>query len=435
MAQLYFYGGVGRIGSTKLLVQQDRWRMLLDLGLLIPDQKHLLQPAVRLKAGRELSARLRLGEAPRLAGLYRPEAFAGAGLEGLEGPEGLEGLEGGADGRTAIFVSHCHIDHMGLLGWVDPEVPIYAAPETVAMVDALEEADQGLEGGAPKIIPMSEDEPVEVGPMLVERVLVDHDVPGASGYLVHTDDGVVAYSGDMRLHGRHPDRTLRFAERAAGAAAFVVEGTTLSGDPAFPPATESSVEDAYRRVLAGTPGLVLQTLYPRDIERVSAFTEIAAQYGRDILWPEHIASFLGAYGLAGVRAYDDAALAEVRATPSRFAVQVAVPDLAQLLELPLGPGSVFVHANGEPLGPFQPTWDLLQAWLAHLKVPFCAIGTSGHATPADLDRVVELVAPATVFPVHTADPYRLAPPPGTRRVLPEYGKAYPVARERRCRRW
>ena len=419
MALLSFYGGVGKIGSTKVLVEQDGWRVLLDLGLSIPDQHQLLQPSLRLRPGTELATRLRLGEAPRIPRLYRASA-----LEGL-------GLEGGADGRTALFISHCHIDHMGLVGWVDPGVPIYAAPESARMVEALELAGLGLEGGAPRLLPMAEDEVVEVGPLQVERVTVDHDVPGASGYLVRTDEGVVAYSGDIRLHGRHPERTMRFASRAAGAAALVIEGTSLSGDPAHVPSSEASVDEAYDRVLAATPGLLLQTLYSRDTERIQAFTDIAARHGRQVLWPAPLAKFLRAYGLQDVRVLDDEAMADAASSPESFAVQVAVAELDRLLELPLGPGSVFVHANGEPLGPFhQPGWDLLQAWLRHLHVPWYSVGTTGHVTPADIDRVVEVVSPATVYPVHTLEPYRLTPAPGTRRALPEYGRHYRVGLEK-----
>ncbi len=416
MANVSFYGGVGRIGSTKLVVSQDGYRAVFDLGLLIGDPHHPLQPAARLDPGRELAARLAFGEAPRIANLYRRDALEGTGLQG------------GGDGSTALFVSHCHIDHMGLLGWVDPQVPIYAAPETVAMIGALEAAGQGLEGGSPQLTALAEGERVQVGPMSVQRVSVDHDVPGASGFLVSTDDGVLAYSGDVRLHGRHPGRSLRFAELARGAAALVVEGTTLSFDPSTAPVPETAVEEAYDRSLSSTPGLVLQCVYPRDTERVAAFADIAASHGREVLWPEEQAKFLTAYGLAGVRAIDDEALTEAAVSPARYVVQVSTDELGRLLALPLGPGSVCLHANGEPLGPFQqPKWDVLQSWLRHLHVPFVSIGTGGHLTPADLDDFVSLIRPEAVYPVHTDDPYRLAPPPGTRRVLPEYGRTYRVA--------
>jgi len=416
VANVSFYGGVGRIGSTKFVVSQDGYRAVFDLGLLIPSPQNSLHPAVRLEAGHELAARLAFGEAPRLPNLYRQDALEATGLEG------------GGDGRTALFVSHCHIDHMGLLGWVDPQVPIYAAPETAAMIAALERAGQALEGGSPLLKVLPEGERVQVGPMSVERVAVDHDVPGASGFLVTTDDGVLAYSGDIRLHGRHPDKSLRFAELARGAAALVVEGTTLGFDPSITPVLEAAVEEAYDRALAQATGLVLQCVYPRDIERVLAFGEIAASHGREVLWPEEQAKFLTYYGLSGVMALDDDALADAASSPAHYVVQVSVDHLGRLLHLPFGPGSVCLHANGEPLGPFQqPKWDILQSWLRHLHVPFVPIGTGGHLSPADLDDLVWLIRPETVYPVHTDDPYRLAPPPGSRRVLPEYGRTYTVA--------
>lgn len=415
MARLRFYGGVGVIGATKVVVEQDGWRVVLDMGADIPGREGLVRAPLRLPGGSELRTRLRLGEAPPIAHLYRTEAVAGTSVPG------------GADGRTALFVSHCHIDHVGLLGWVDPGVPVHASPETARMLDVLETVGQGLEGGRAGVRPLAEGEPVAVGPLVVERHAVDHDVPGASGYLVRTEDGLVAYTGDLRLHGRHPELTERFAECARGARALVTEGTTLSAPPTVSVRTEADVEEAFGNALARTPGLVLLTMYPRDIERVEAFIAVAARSGRLIVWPPAIAAFLRAWGLDGVRELDDETLAAVQQEPSRYVVQVAADRLDVLLDLPLA-GAAFLHANGEPLGPFQEGWELLQGWLARLQVPFSIIGTSGHATPHDLHRVAELVAPAVLYPLHTTEPWRFMPPPGTLRVLAEYGRSYEIAR-------
>ena len=415
MARLRFYGGVGVIGATKVVVEQDGWRVLLDMGADIPGREGLMRSPLRLPEGSELRARILLGEAPRIEHLYRPDAVDGTGLAG------------GGDGRSALFITHCHIDHVGLMGWVDPAVPIYAAEETARMLEALEDTGQGLEGGRVSVRPLAEGAPVAVGPLVVERYRVDHDIPGASGYLVHTDDGIVAYPGDLRLHGRHPELSERFAARARGAAALLMEGTSLSGDPRFTVRSEAQVEAAFDEALGRTPGLVLIALYPRDIERLTAFTTITVRRGRQILWPPLTAAFLRAWGLEDVRELDADSLGEVRRDPSRYIVQLAANELGTLLDLPTGPGSMFLHANGEPLGPFQAGWDLLEQWLARLQVPFTVIGTSGHATPHDLHRVLEIAQPKVLYPVHTADPYRLLPPPGTVRVLAEYGRWYDVA--------
>ena len=409
MARLRFYGGVGVIGSTKIVVEQDGWRVVLDVGDDIPGREGIVRGPLRLPAGSELRTRLRVGEAPPIEHFFRPEAVAGTGLAG------------GGDGRTVLCLSHCHIDHVGLLDWVDPGVPVHAAPETVRMLGALG-------GGAGAVQPLAEGESLAVGPLVVERYAVDHDIPGASGFLVRTEDGVVAYTGDFRLHGRHPELTERFAERARGAAVLVTEGTTLSADPRVTVRFEREVDAAFDDALAQTPGLVLMSVYPRDIERIVSFQTIAGRHGRVVLWPAAVARFLRAWGLDDIRELDEEALAAARAEPSRFVVQVDVERLDILLDLPVGPGAVFLHANGEPLGPFQAGWELLQQWLAFLRVPFTVIGSSGHATPHDLHRVAELVAPKVLYPVHTIEPWRFAPPPGTLRVLAEYGRWYDVAR-------
>jgi len=418
MATLRFFGGVGSIGSSKVEVAQAGWRALFDLGPLIPGREGLLRPPVRSRPGSGLRDQIRVGEAPAIPHLYRSEALAGLDVEG------------GADGRSALFISHCHIDHMGLIGWVDPDMPIYASPETVAMIDALEAAGLGLDGGRPTVRPMVADEVVEVGPLRVRRYPVDHDVVGASGFGVETEDGLVAYTGDFRLHGRHPEASWAFARAVAGAEALVTEGTSLSFGGRGGIRTERDCDRAFERALLETPGLVMVTLYPRNIERVQAFLSIAEAHGRTMLWPPSMGAFLRAFGVEGVVDYGapgtDAAA--VKAAPERFVLQIDLEHLTDLLDLPAGPGSVLCHANGEPLGPFQPSWDVLQDWLRFTATPFRQIGVGGHADADDLHHFVETVAPATVYPLHTDDPFRLQPPPGTLRILPREGKVYDVAR-------
>ena len=80
-----------------------------------------------------------------------------------------------------------------------------------------------------------------------------------------------------------------------------------------------------------------------------------------------------------------------------------------LLDLPLGPGSAVLHANGEPLGPFDPRWKLFTEWIAHCGLPLRQIGCSGHAYPDHLHDMVYRVRPKIVIPIHTRSPHRPAP--------------------------
>jgi ribonuclease J len=415
-----FWGGIGVIGGSKVSVRDGGHRVLLDIGLDIPSGADLFRLPVRPRPGRELADRLRVAAAPAVPGLFDPAALDPGDPLGEPGEP------------TAVFVSHPHIDHVGLAGFVRPEVPVHAHTDAVDVLEALSAAGLGLAGGDPAWHRLTAGQQVDVGPMRVECVPVDHDVPGACGYLVHTAEGTLAFTGDIRFHGRRPELSWGFVERAAGCAALVTEGTTLGWD-ARGPRTEDDVERDFAAALSGTPdGLVLLALYPRDLERVRSFLDLAARHGRTVLWPAATAAFLRAMGLPGievlpVRGEATPAAERLALAPGAHVVVPDPDDLPALLDLPVGPGrppAVLVHANGEPLGPFEPRWAPFTDWLERLGIPLRQIGCSGHASPDDLHTMLERVRPGVVFPVHTQTPARLHPPVGTRRVLPRYGTAY-----------
>lgn len=413
MAVIEFWGGLGVIGSSKILISEGGHRVLLDIGLDIPSGGDLFRPPVRQRPGRELADRLRVGGAPRLPGLYAPEHLDPGDPLG----------EWVAD--TAVFVSHPHIDHMGLAGFVRDDVPVYAHRDAVRVLTGLSAAGAGLTGGDPDWQPLEDGQVVEVGDMRVECVLSDHDVPGASGYLVHTGDGVLAFTGDIRFHGRHPERAWRFAERAAGCTVLVTEGTTLSWDEQDGPARDEDAVLADLETELKRQGLVALSMYPRDVERVEEFQELARRHGRTFVWPAETAAFLRGMDVELLALGEEGATLElIRERPGAFVVCYDPADLPSLLDLPFGQDSVFVHANGEPLGEFDPRWEPFIAWLDKLGVPLRRIGAGGHATQTDLHAMVEAIAPRVVFPIHSASPTRLIPPRAVKRVIARYGARY-----------
>lgn len=416
MAEISFWGGVGIIGSSKILIEQGSWRVLLDFGLDFSPGRGLFRMGVQARPEFALHDRLCIGQAPLLPHIYRPEALHGFPLPG------------GSDGRTALFVSHAHIDHIGLTGFVDPAIPIYCSPQTSRLMQALAEGGDVPEGYPPIFTVMEEGKPLTWGPFRVSCFPVDHDVVGASGYAVETEDGVVAFTGDIRLHGRHPQWSQTFAKTVNKSRALVIEGTTLSFGFAQAQRPESEVDALFAQALQQTPGLVLLSLYPRNLERVEAFLEIAREAGRIMVWPKTWSKFFRHWGFKDIRAFEeDVDVTTIKRNPAQFVLQMNPDALPWLLDLALGPGSVFLHANGEPLGAFDPRWDVIHDWLKFLHIPFWSIGTTGHASPEDLNRLVEWIQPEILFPLHSLEPDRLLPPPGTRRWLPQRGgKRYPL---------
>lgn len=419
-ASVEFWGGVGVIGSSKVLIRDGGHRVLLDLGLDIPKDGDLFRVPAAPRPGRELADRLRVGAAPAIPGIFDPAALAA-------GDPLAEAVE-----PTSLFLTHPHIDHVGLAGFVRPEVPVHASPDAIALLGALDEAGDALPG--PRVFagdagwrPVEAGAAVRVGPMTVERFDVDHDVPGASGYRVTTGDGVLAFTGDFRFHGHRPELSWAFAEAVAGADVLVTEGTTLSWEEIHPLRTEVDVNRMFEAELAGNPDLVVMAIYPRDFDRVRDFTAIAAAAGRRVLWPARTAAFLRAAGFQDVLAVEDAGLDAVRAAPGGHVIQFDADDIPSLLDMPLGGRSVFVHANGEPLGPFEPRWQLFADWLAKLGVPLRRIGCSGHAYQDDLHEFVRMINPKVLVPIHTFSPYRVHPTGSTARLVVDYAQAYDFA--------
>ncbi len=415
MASIEFHGGLGVIGGSKIVIREGGHRVMLDIGMDIPSGADLFRLPVRQRPGRELADRLRMNAAPAVPGLYDPRFLDDGDPLGEPGEP------------TAVFVSHPHIDHVGLAGYVRPEIPVHAHTDAVDLLRALTAAGHGLPGGDPEWHPLESGRTVAVGPMEVECLPVDHDVPGACGYLVRTSTGTLAFTGDIRFHGRHPERSWAFADAARGCDVLVTEGTTLGWDMSPKVRDEDDVARDFAAALAATPGLVLLSLYPRDVERVREFLDVAAAAGRTVVWPADTAAFLSALGVEGLVAAGDPVAAGATAAPGDFVVVFDPAVLPDLLDLPVGPGhpeSLFVHANGEPLGPFEPRWAPFTDWLEALGVPLRQIGCSGHASQDHLHALVERVAPRVLFPIHTTAPARLHPTAGTVRIVGEYGTRY-----------
>lgn len=57
----------------------------------------------------------------------------------------------------------------------------------------------------PEIIAAEYKKPIQVGDITMEVWPSDHDAYGATGLIVKTPDKTIAYTGDIRLHGYHPD--------------------------------------------------------------------------------------------------------------------------------------------------------------------------------------------------------------------------------------
>ena len=444
--------GARTIGGLQVAVEDDEGaRLLFDCGIAFSPSTDPFAH-VRHRPGKQLADLLALKLAPYVPGLYGAEHLSGL-------TQSLQPAIRPSKGPIAVALSHSHLDHTHLAGFVDSSHDVYASPATQRIVQLMGELGVTLAPSPSNMTPVSASAPFTVGSMRVRVLPIDHDVGGASGLLIETPDGVIAYPGDFRYHGRHPELTSAFAAAAREAATklLILEGTQLWPAPEEE-FTEPRVDRDEVRVAPDIalslddfpeqPAVVI--LSPANGERVEEIAFAAAARGRRlVLTAESLAFAISALGRNLTAPYvvrdDDLdnthapalqrlgnvvetiPTSAVALDPGAFVIELPFERFADLIDLLAGrPGGVVISSNGSPLGPFDPAWASLERWSKAFDMSPLPIGSSGHARPADLARFSREVGAGVVMAVHSHYP-ELMPVDSQRLLLPDLGRAYDLS--------
>ncbi len=437
MTHLYFYQGLRTIGGTVAEVRTPSARCLFDFGL---SSENEVSPGMVLRPDRLVTDFLRLQCIPPVRGIYSRSRL------------GDEPIPAWEDGREQVFflLSHMHIDHMGVLGLLAEEIPVYMTEESLALYRALCGAGLSAPAVHGNCVGVRCGEQVTVGGITFEAVPVDHDVPGACGFLITTPDGNICYTGDMRLHGFHGDRTLAFARRVSGCDVCITEGVTAgfiedfdAVVPSKEPGPEGVTEEDVLKRIAGAvrqaKGAVFLNTYNRNLERMERMPGCIESAGRTLVLTGRQAYLLEQVsGGTGLWVYEPfarsfpqklaAALVtreELQSRPERYVLELPYASLLETLDF--DPAScLYIHANGAPLGPFDPNYERMVSFLNRRGIPLLELGTGGHAAPGHLKYILGEIAPKVLIPLHSMGPEKIRIP-GSRQLLPQIGVAYRLA--------
>lgn len=143
-----------------------------------------------------------------------------------------------------------------------------------------------------------------VGDISVKVLPIDHDVIGASGFLITTPDGSICYTGDYRFHGFHPEVTEQFAKEVKGADVMITEGVTISFDdvdmlsleePEDAGRTEESLQTEMMELAQNKKGLLVINPYNRNVERLHRLIGSLAGVGRTLVLDEVAADYVAEF--------------------------------------------------------------------------------------------------------------------------------------------
>jgi ribonuclease J len=420
MVQIQLLGGVGEIGGNKFLIRDGDAKILLDFGMSLGLRGQFFsEPFLAPRDGQGL---ISLGILPNIHDLYRDG--------------------GGEPPLDAVILSHSHIDHSMCISLLNRRIPVYCGETTLTILRTLSEMrPKGFENDLDGIDfrTFRTGDKISFGDIQLEPIHVDHSVPGSYGFLVHTSNGNIAYSGDFRAHGSKASLTADFvdAARKSRPQIFLCEGTNLvRGDLR----TEQEVLEKSEHVVNKTKGLVLASFSSADIDRLRTFHEIAEKNDRilalsmkqgyllrslskdkhlevpDVLKDPHIAVYQRTkktyyhwekdiLSQTTVKTSKD-----IHETQGKVILASSSYDMNEVLDIQPGPGGAFINSSSEPFNEeMEMDHERFINWLNHFGLPMYQIHSSGHMMPTELRETIHQIAPKRLIPIHSEQPelYRL----------------------------
>ena len=436
-----FLGGVREIGGNKIIVEDGGDRILLDFGRSFSDRtKDYYVNYLSPRGSSYTKDLLEFGLLPRVEGLYDPVDLDGTGLK--ERTPFVRGL----------FLSHPHTDHVQYIDLLDPRIPLHVGKVTKTVLDVMATTGKSWKPGEKSWSLFQDGKGVKVGSLEVVPYPVDHSIPGAYGFLVHTSEGCLVYTGDFREHGPRASETRTFLDAAAKEkpVAMLSEGTRLGPDKRKE-FTEEQVGTEASQVLRRSRNIALATCYPRDVDRLVSLYEAARASQRDFVVSTRTAYLLKQVAphaklrapipgkSPGLLVYDrqlqktgrwereflDDALTcdQVAKRGKGVLLQLDLWQFPELIDIRPPKGSPFIHSMSEPFSEEDVEDEVMRRWLDHFGMPLHQLHASGHCSGAELLETVKDVKPKTLFPIHTEHPEAFQGN-GINVELPEVGKSY-----------
>lgn len=191
----------------------------------------------------------------------------------------------------AYVITHGHLDHIGGLPHIVPNIPapIYGSKFTIGRVEEIF-GNFGLpmpEGFELKTVMMNETthERLKIGEFFVELVRVTHSIPGSTVVVVDTPVGRIINTGDFRLDPEPLDHERTDTERLIelgneGVLVLLSESTTTERQGRTP--SESTLAPSFVEILDRAPGRVFVALFSTHINRIQMVIDAAVKHGRKI---------------------------------------------------------------------------------------------------------------------------------------------------------
>ena len=449
MVSITVYGGVDEIGGNKIMLQDRGTQVFLDFGLGFSRRGMYFEEFLNPRTANGIGDFFATGLLPDIPGVYRSDLLNHLGRKAEE-PE----IQG-------VILSHAHADHANYISFLHEDIPVICGETCKYILDAVDEqtqrsienevlnfkrrplfrADYRKPSIKRRFKTFRTGDKIRIDDVEIEPVHVDHSVPGAYGFIIHTSSGAVVYTGDLRMHGVHGEMTQEFIEKAhdAKSIAMLSEGTRI--DVGQTNESETQVYQKSVPEIKNCTNISFVDFNFKDVDRVSTFYHIAQELGKELVISCKHACYLERYHQdvklqvpdsqdAGIRilkpkvktgTYQDEDYTErymqkrinyqniitaedITRNPCDFIIILNFWYLPTLIDLDPKKG-VYIHSLSEPFNEeMEVSYDRMMNWIKRFHLRFVQAHCSGHINGHDLKQMITTIAPQTLFPIHTEHP-------------------------------
>ena len=190
-------------------------------------------------------------------------------------------------GKDAIFISHYHQDHHGLLSEVSPDMPVYVTAGTEAMF-RINEVFLPHKTKIKNLQIIKSLLPITIGDIQLTAYTVDHSAFDACAFLIESENKRILYSGDIRLHGR---KGILFKNLPREVDYLILEGTNIERDRKSK--TEAKIEKDFIELFKkDNDKLNFIWCSGQHIDRLTNIFKAAIKTGRTMVVDKYVAASL-----------------------------------------------------------------------------------------------------------------------------------------------
>lgn len=238
-------GGLGEIGKNMMAIRYQDTIVVIDAGLMFPEDELLGIDVV----------------IPDISFLLENR-----------------------DKVKAILLTHGHEDHVGALPYVLKEInpPIYGSKLTLGIVETKLK-EHNLENVQMKIVRPRDS--IKIGALEIEFFRVSHSIPDALGIAIHTPLGIIFHTGDFKIDQTPVDGQVidfrKMAELGEKGVLVMLSDSTNADKIGFTP-SEKIVGTTFDDLFGRCEGRIIVTTFASNVHRIQQVISTAEKYERKV---------------------------------------------------------------------------------------------------------------------------------------------------------